>query len=262
MEDGTWAEAEVGTPQGSVISPLLINVYLHYRFDLWTERWRHSEARGNVMCVRYADDILAGFVHEEDAQQFQAEPRARMDKFGLALHPDKTRLIESGSNAAQARSLCGLGKPETFDFLGFTHYCGRNRRGFFQLKRKSQRYRLRTKLKSLTAELRRRMHEPIPEQGRWLAQAVRSYFAYHAVLTNFRRLSAFRYHLGSLWLRTLRARSQKDRMTRVHLHQLTTDFLPSPRILHRWPETRFLVKRPRWKPSARIGPSRLCAGGV
>ena len=212
--------------------------------------------------MRYADDILAGFEHEEDAQRFLAELRARMEEFGLALHPDKTRLIEFGSNAAQDRSLRGLGKPETFDFLGFTHYCSRSRRGFFQLKRKTRRDRLRAKLKSLKVELRRRMHEPIPEQGRWLAQVVRGYFAYHAVPTNFRRLGAFRYHVGGLWLRTLRARSQKDRMTWAHLQQLMSDFLPSPRILHPWPETRFLVKHPRWKPSARIGPARFCAGGM
>jgi hypothetical protein len=236
-------------------------VYLHYSFDLWAEQWRHCKARGNVIYVRYADDILAGFEHEEDAQRFLAELRVRMEKFGLALHPDKTRLIEFGSNAAQDRSFRGLGKPETFDFLGFTHYCGRSRHGFFQLKRKTRRDRLRAKLKSVKTELRRRMHEPIPEQGRWLAQVVRGYFAYHAVPTNFRRLSAFRYHVAFLWLRTLRARSQKDRMTWVHLQKLMADFLPSPRILHPWPESRFLVKHPRWKPSARIGPARLCAGG-
>ena len=262
MADGKWAETEIGTPQGSVISPLLANVYLHYSFDLWAERWRHREARGHVIYVRYADDILAGFEHEEDAQRFLAELRARMEEFGLALHPDKTRLIEFGSNAAQDRSLRGLGKPETFDFLGFTHYCSRSRRGFFQLKRKTRRDRLRAKLKSLKIELRRRKHEPIPEQGRWLAQVVRGYFAYHAVPTNFRCLSAFRYHLGSIWLRALRARSQKDRMTWVHLQNLMTDFVPSPRILHPWPETRFLVKHPRWKPSARMGPARFCAGGM
>ena len=209
-----------------------------------------------------ATRLLAGFEHEEDGQQFLAELRARMEEFGLALHPDKTRLIEFGSEAAESRSLRGLGKPETFEFLGFTHFCSRSRQGFFQLKRKTRRDRLRAKVKILKAELRRRMHEPIPEQGRWLAHVVRGYFAYHAVPTNFRRLSAFRYHIGRLWLRTLRGRSQKDRLTWLHLQQLMTDFLPPPRILHPWPETRFLVTHPRWKPSARMGPARLCPGGA
>jgi RNA-directed DNA polymerase len=262
MEDGKWEATEVGTPQGSVASPLLANVYLHYCFDLWAERWRHREAHGNVIYVRFADDIVVGFEHEADAERFRAALRERMEKFGLALHPEKTRLIEFGSDADRDRSLRGLGKPETFDFLGFTHICGRSRRGFFQLKRKTQRKRMRAKLRALKVELRRRMHEPIPEQGRWLAQVVRGYFAYHAVPTNFRRLSAFRYYLGEQWLRTLRARSQKDRATWQQLHRLMAAFLPIPRIRHPWPETRFLDKYPRWKPSARIGPARFCAGGM
>ena len=183
-----------------------------------------------------------------------------MEKFALSLHPEKTRLIEFGSNADETRSARGMGKPETFNFLGFTHICSRSRRGFFQLKRTTRRDRMRAKLKTLKDELRRRMHEPIPEQGRWLAQVVRGYFAYHAVPTNFRRLSAFRYHISGYWLRTLRARSQKDRLPWVKLQRLVIDFLPKPRIQHPWPDERFLVKHPRWKPSARIGPARFCPG--
>jgi group II intron reverse transcriptase/maturase len=261
-ENGEWSATETGTPQGSVVSPTLANIYLHYSFDLWAERWRHRQARGNVIYVRYADDIVIGFEHEEDAQRFRAELRERLEKFALTLHPEKTRLIEFGSNAAESRSRSGLGKPETFNFLGFTHICSRSRRGFFQLKRKSRRDRMRAKLKALKAELRRRMHEPIPEQGKWLAQVVRGYFAYHAVPTNFRRLNAFRHHIEALWLRTLRARSQKDRVTWVHMQRLAIAFLPPPRIRHPWPDTRFLVTHPRWEPSARIGPARFCAGGV
>jgi hypothetical protein len=209
-----------------------------------------------------ATRLVAGFEHEDDARRFLADLRARLEKFALTLHPDKTRLIAFGSDAAETRSRGGMGKPETFNFLGFTHICSRSRRGFFQLKRKTQRERMRAKLKAIKVELRRRMHEPIPEQGRWLAQVVRGYFAYHAVPTNFRRLSAFRHHIGTLWLRTLRARSQKDRATWERLRCLVAEFLPRPRILHPWPDSRFLVTHPRWEPSARIGPARFCAGGA
>ena len=262
VEDGEWSATEIGTPQGSVISPLLANVYLHYSFDLWAEQWRQRQAQGSVMYVRYADDIVAGFEYEDEATRFLADLRARMEKFALSLHPEKTHLIEFGSNAEETRSARGMGKPETFNFLGFTHISSRSRRGFFQLKRTTRRDRMRAKLKTLKDELRRRMHEPIPEQGRWLAQVIRGYFAYHAVPTNFRRLSAFRYHISGYWMRTLRARSQKDRLTWVKLQRLVTDFLPKPRIQHPWPEERFLVKHPRWKPSARIGPARFCPGGA
>ena len=184
-ENGEWSATETGIPQGSVVSPTLANIYLHYSFDLWAERWRRRQARGNVIYVRYADDIVIGFEHEADAQRFRAELRERLVKFALTPHPEKTRLIEFGGNAAESRSRGGRGKPETFNFLGFTHICSRSRRGFFQLKRKSRRDRMRAKLKALKAELRRRMHEPIPEQGKWLAQVVRGYFAYHAVPTAF-----------------------------------------------------------------------------
>ena len=250
MEDGAITPTEAGTPQGAVASPLLANVYLHYVFDLWAERWRQHHAHGNVIFVRYADDIVCGFEHEADAQRFWAELQQRMEKFALSLHPDKTRLIEFGRFAATNRARRGLGKPETFNFLGFTHICGRSRRGLFQLKRKSRRDRMRAKLRAIKEELRRRMHEPIPQQGQWLRQVVRGYFAYHAVPTNVASLSAFRNHVVDLWRRTLKRRSQKDHTTWDRLARLAADFLPAPRILHPWPDARFAVTHPRWEPNA------------
>jgi len=250
MEDGAITPTEAGTPQGAVASPMLANVYLHYVFDLWAERWRQHHAHGNVIFVRYADDIVCGFEHEADAQRFCAELQPRMEKFALSLHPDKTRLIEFGRFAATNRARRGLGKPETFNFLGFTHICGRSRRGLFQLKRKSRRDRMRAKLRAIKEELRRRMHEPIPQQGQWLRQVVRGYFAYHAVPTNVASLSAFRNHVVDLWRRTLKRRSQKDHTTWDRLARLAADFLPAPRILHPWPDARFAVTHPRWEPNA------------
>jgi group II intron reverse transcriptase/maturase len=262
MEDGQWTPSEAGTPQGAVISPTLANIYLHYAFDLWAEQWRGRNAQGNVILVRFADDIVVGFEHESDAMRFLAELRERLEKFALTLHPEKTRLIEFGRQAAAHRAGRGLGKPETFTFLGFTHICGRSRRGSFLLHRKTRRDRMRAKLRALKAQLKRRMHEPIPQQGRWLAQVVRGYFAYHAVPTNCHRLRAFRYHVTVLWRRTLRRRSQKDWTTWDRISRLVEDYLPLPRILHPWPNARFAVKHPRWEPGARIAPAGICAGGA
>lgn len=245
MEEGVVTETETGTPQGAVVSPTLANVYLHYAFDLWAHRWRQHEARGTVIYVRYADDVVAGFEHEDTAKRFLADLQQRMAKFALSLHPDKTRLIEFGRFAAERRAKRGLGKPETFNFLGFTHIAGRTRNGRFLLIRKTRRDRMRAKLKAIKEELRQRMHDPIPLQGRWLRQVVRGYFAYHAVPTNIRSLSAFRYFVGRQWLRTLRRRSQKDRFSWDRLTRLTADWLPSPRVLHPWPDVRFAVNHPR-----------------
>src|ERR1700730_15098374 len=176
LADGEWSSSEAGTPQGAVVSPTLSNIYLHYTFDLWAEWWRHHEAHGNVIYVRYADDIVAGFEHENDAVRFLADLRERMEKFALSLHPDKTRLIEFGRHAADDRKKRGLGKPETFNFLVFTHICGRSRGGLFSRHRKTRRDRMRAKLRALKGELQRRMHEPIPKQGRWLGQVVGGYY--------------------------------------------------------------------------------------
>jgi RNA-directed DNA polymerase len=250
MEEGVLTPTEAGTPQGAVASPLLANIYLHYVFDLWAQRWRQHHAHGNVILVRYADDIVAGFEHEADAQRFQVDLQQRMEKFALSLHPDKTRLIEFGRCAAENRARRGLGKPATFDFLGFTHICGRSRKGLFQLKRKSRRDRMRAKLRAIKAELRRRMHAPLPQQGRWLRHVVGGYFAYHAVPTNIASLSAFRHHVTDLWRRALKRRSQKDRTTWCRIAALAAAFLPVPRILHPWPDARFAVTHPRWEPGA------------
>jgi group II intron reverse transcriptase/maturase len=241
LEDGIVAVSDKGTGQGSVISPLLANVYLHYVFDLWAERWRRHAATGDTIIVRFADDIVVGFEHEMDARRFWDAMRKRLEDFSLSLHPDKTRLIEFGRFAAARRAQRGLGKPETFKFLGFIFICGRTRKGKFQLKRKSRRDRMRAKLSAVKEELRRRMHQRIPEQGRWLAQVIRGYFAYHAVPTNFSALSAFRYYVMRLWLRTLRRRSQKDNFTLERITKLANDFLPQPKILHPWPSVRFAV---------------------
>jgi RNA-directed DNA polymerase len=245
LEDGVVTESEMGTGQGSVISPLLANVYLHYVFDLWAERWRRREAGGDMIIVRYADDLVVGFEHEADARRFRDAMRARLEEFSLSLHPEKTRLIEFGRRAADRRAQRGLGKPETFKFLGFTFICGRSRRGNFLLTRKSRRDRMRARLKATKEALRRRMHQTIPEQGRWLAQVVRGYFAYHAVPTNYAALGAFRSHVVRLWLGALRRRSQKDGLLWERMQQLADQWLPTPRILHPWPEARFAVKHPR-----------------
>jgi len=190
LEDGIVTVSETGTGQGSVISPLLANIYLHYVLDLWADRWRRREARGDMVIVRFADDFVVGFEHEADAQRFRDALRQRFEEFSLSLHPDKTRLIEFGRHAADRRARAGLGKPETFQFLGFVFFCGKSRRGKFLLHRRSRRDRMRAKLKVIKEGLRERMHQPIPDQGRWLGQVVRGIFAYHAVPTNFRALRA------------------------------------------------------------------------
>jgi RNA-directed DNA polymerase len=262
LEDGIVTASDRGTGQGAVISPLLANVYLHYVLDLWAEGWRRREATGEMIIVRYADDFIIGFQHEADAQRLLDAMRERLREFSLSLHPEKTRLIEFGRFAAENRKRRGLGKPETFDFLGFTFICGKSRRGKFQLIRKTRRDRMRTKLREIKRELRLRMHEPIPKQGKWLANVVGGYFNYHAVPTNRRALMAFRFFVTELWRRTLRRRSQKDGMTWQRMTRLAADWLPPPRVLHPWPTARFAVTHPRWEPYARIGPVRFCAGGA
>src|SRR5258708_6406691 len=255
-------EAEVIFCVQGAISPLLANLYLHYVLDLWAERWRRREAAGDMIIVRYADDFIVGFEHETDARRFLDEMRERLQEFALSLHSEKTRLIEFGRLAAANRKRRGLGKPETFTFLGFTFICSKTRRGKFQIKRKSRRDRMRAKLKAIKQELRRSMHQPIPQQGRWLQQVVTGYFNYHAVPTNGPTLTAFPFHVTNLCRRTLRQRSQKDWTTWERIKRLADDWLPQPRILHPWPERRFAVRHPRWEPYARIGPVRICAGGA
>jgi RNA-directed DNA polymerase len=245
LEDGIVRVSEQGTAQGAVISPLLANIYLHYALDLWAERYRRRAATGDMIIVRYADDFIVGFEHEHDARRFLDALRERLAEFALSLHPEKTRLIEFGRFAADNRQRRGLGKPETFTFLGFTFICGRSKRGRFQIRRKSRRDRMRAKVREVKAELRRRMHQSIPEQGKWLKQVVTGYFNYHAVPTNSPTLAAFRFFVTELWRRALRRRSQTDGMTWTQMTRLADDWLPKPKILHPWPGARFAVTHPR-----------------
>ena len=250
MEDGVVTPAQEGTPQGAVVSPLLANICLHYVFDLWANQWRGRHARGHMILIRYADDIVAGFEYADDAARFQAAMHERLAQFSLSLHPKKTRLIEFGRFAAVNRRRRGAGKPDTFDFLGFTHICGRARNGSFQLKRQTRRDRMRTKLREIKVELRRRMHLSIPQQGQWLGRVVRGFFAYHSVPTNSKRMNAFRHHVVNLWRRTLRWRSQKDRTRWDRIARIANAWLPSPCVLHPWPGVRFAANYPRWEPGA------------
>src|SRR5215467_11835031 len=245
LEDGIVSVSETGTGQGSVISPLLANVYLHYTFDLWAERWRRREATGDMIIVRYADDLAVGFEHESDARRFWDAMRERLQEFSLSLHPEKTRLIEFGRFAADRRAQRGIGKPETFTFLGFVFVCGTSRRGKFLLKRKTRRDRMCVKLKEIKEELRKRMHQPIPEQGAWLKQVVTGFYNYHAVPTNAHALWSFRDEVIRRWQQTLGRRSQNGYLNWTRMTRLADDWLPKPRILHPWPEQRFAVKHPR-----------------
>src|SRR5262245_58047311 len=245
LEDGIVRVSERGTAQGAVISPLLANIYLHYALDLWAECYRRREATGDMIIVRYADDFIVGFEHETDARRFLDALRERLAEFELSLHPGKTRLIEFGRQAEENRRRRGLGKPETFNFLGFTFICSRSRRGKFLIKRKSRRDRTRAKLQAIKRELRRRMHQPIPDQGKWLGQVVRGYFNYHAVPTNGRALAGFRDEIVRGWWRTLTRRSQRHSLIWGQMKKLAVDWLPQPSILHPWPNQRFVVRHPR-----------------
>jgi RNA-directed DNA polymerase len=262
LEDGIVNVSDRGTGQGSVISPLLANIYLHYVLDLWVDRFRKQEARGDMIIVRYADDMIVGFEHEQEALRFLDALKARFEKFALTLHPEKTRLIAFGRFAAARRKERGLGKPETFNFLGFTFICGKSRDGKFLINRKSRRDRMQAKLKEIKKELRSRMHDATSEQGKWLKQVVTGFFNYHAVPTNGRAIAAFHHHVVDLWRRTLRRRSQKDASTWQRIEKIANDWLPKPRILHPWPTQRFVVNHPRWEPYAGKPHVRFCAGGA
>jgi RNA-directed DNA polymerase len=239
IEDGQWSETVQGTAQGASVSPLLANVYLHYVFDLWADRWRRQHARGDVILVRFADDYIAGFQHREDAERFLADLRRRLAEFSLDLAAEKTRLIEFGRFAARDRRARGLGRPETFPFLGFTHICANDRRGRFLLKRITIKKRMRAKLHEVKDELKRRRHHPIPEQGQWLGSVVRGHFAYYAVPGNGHALFAFRGQVARHWHRSLRHRSQRTRLDWERMDRLVTRWLPPARIQHPWPEKRF-----------------------
>ena len=237
LEDGKWMACE-GTPQGGTASPLLANVYLHYVLDLWAEQWRKRHAHGDVVIVRYADDVIVGFQNEQEARRFQQELGERMRSFALELHPEKTTLVRFGRYAAR-RGQGGRGKAGTFNFLGFTHICGKSRRGGYLLVRRTIRKRMQAKLKQIRMELQKRMHQPVLEQGKWLGSVVRGYFAYYAVPTNSVRLGRFRLAVIRAWAHVLRRRSQRSRITRQSMRALAARWLPPTRVRHPWPSERF-----------------------
>jgi RNA-directed DNA polymerase len=240
IEEGEWTATEEGSPQGASISPLLANVYLHYALDLWAQWWRKHQARGDVIIVRWADDFVVGFQYEDDARRFLEELRDRFRKFSLDLHPEKTRLIRFGRFARQdSRRLDGRRKPETFNFLGFTHICSVTRNGKFMVCRTTMKKRLVAKLQGVKAELRKRMHDNLIDQGRWLETVVRGYFQYHAIPGNWKAIWVFRDRVARLWYRTLRRRSQKTCITWERMDRIAKAWLPAARILHPWPEQRF-----------------------
>ena len=241
LEDGARICSEVGTVQGGSISPLLANIYLHYVFDLWLHRWRKRDARGEIVVVRFADDFVIGFEHREDAERLLGELRERCARFGLALHPDKTRLIEFGRHADRNRRGRGDGKPETFNFLGFTHTCSKTRKGQFTVLRETMRPRWQAKLQEVTTELRRRLHVPIPEQGAYLRSVLLGHARYYGVPRNGPRLSAFRFALVRRWHAALRRRSQTARVSWDRMTRLSTHWLPFPRIYHPYPSQRLAL---------------------
>jgi RNA-directed DNA polymerase len=242
IEDGEWSKTEAGTAQGASVSPLLANAYLHYVFDLWADRWRRRNARGDVVLVRFADDYVAGFERREDAERFLVDLRERFAAFGLELHPEKTRLIEFGRFAARDRECRGLRKPETFTFLGFTHICAKDRHGRFKLKRVTSKKKMQAKLKSVKTEMRIRMHHSIPEQGHWLARVLQGHYNYYAVPDNSEALRGFRRRVIWHWRAALARRSQKGQITWRRADRLAERWLPQPRILHPWPGVRFDAK--------------------
>jgi RNA-directed DNA polymerase len=245
MEEGEWSETKTGTPQGAVSSPILANIYLHYAFDLWVDVWRKKCAQGDVVVVRYADDIILGFQHQAEADRFLDKFRERLGKFELELHPDKTRRIEFGRFAEQNRERRGEGKPKTFDFLGFTHISGKNGLGRFMVRRTTIRKRMRAKLQQVKQQLRKRMHDPVSQTGPWLKSVVQGYFNYYAVPGNLASLGVFRDRVLALWWRTLRRRSHTRRISWTRILVLATRWLPQPRALHPFPDARFAATHPR-----------------
>jgi len=239
IEGTDWSDTGKGTPQGAVLSPLLVNVFLHYVFDLWIDQWQKRHARGSCVVIRYADDFVIGFEHEADARACLEALGERLGNFGLKLHPEKTRLIEFGRGSAAQREREGRGKCETFDFLGFTHICGKTRRSKrFALQRITIAKRMRRTLAAIKQQLIRRRHAPVGETGRWLASVIRGWQGYYAVPDNFRRVAQFDAAIARLWLRQLRRRSQRNRWTWERMDRLIRKYLPRPRITHPWPNVR------------------------
>ena len=242
LEEGRWKSSEEGTPQGGSASPLMANIFLHYVFDLWVHQWRKTKARGDVIVVRFADDFVIGFQHRSDAERLHKDLEERFDKFKLRLHPEKTRLIEFGYFAASNRRRRGQGKPETFNFLGFTHICGKKRsNGMFTVYRRTISKRDRAKLKEIKAGLRRRMHLPVPQVGKWLKTVIEGHNRYYGVPSNTQSLSSFRFQVARRWFRSLRRRSQRTRLTWERMYRLIDRWLPPPRIHHPYPLRRLGV---------------------
>jgi RNA-directed DNA polymerase len=239
IENGDLVDTLEGTPQGASVSPLLANVYLHYVFDLWADRWRRQRARGEVIVVRFADDYIVGFQYRDDAERFLAELRTRLAQFNLELAAEKTRLIEFGRFAAERRQKRGLGKPHTFAFLGFTHICAKDRSGRFALRRVTEKERRRAKLKAIKEEQKRRRHLPIPKQGQWLERVVRGHYRYYAVPGNIKAVRTFRDQLQRQWFIALRRRSQRANLGWERRRRLAARWLPPAHILHPWPDARF-----------------------
>ena len=262
LEDGARTRSEKGTPQGGSASPLLANIYLHYVFDLWVQQWRQRQVQGDMIVVRFADDFIVGFKHKSDAERFLAELRERFRKFSLELHPDKTRLLEFGPFAAENRRRKGGGKPETFDFLGFTHICGKKRsNGRFTVLRQTMAKRLQAKLCEVKAELRHRWHDPIPEVGQWLRLVVGGHIRYYGVPMNSPALSVFRFRVGWLWHRALARRSHKGRVTWDRMRRLIDQWLPPARVCHPSSPAPHRRHYLRQEPSAVIPLAGICAGG-
>lgn len=242
LEDGKRMHSDLGTPQGGSASPLLANVYLHYVFDLWAHQWRKKHGGGNIRIIRYADDLVVGFESKRDAERFLADLRERFARFGLELHSTKTRLLEFGRHVTANRRRRGEGKPETFDFLGFTHICGASPKGYFRVERQTMRKRLRAKLRAVKLELKRRRHDPVPEQGTWLRSVLSGYFRYYGVPHNSRSLGVFRDQVIRHWRRALSRRSQKGWISRARMTLLEKRWLPRPTICHPFPIHRFRVR--------------------
>lgn len=241
LEEEGWTRSEVGTVQGGSISPLLANIYLHYVFDLWVQKWRIQQARGDVVVVRFGDDFVVGFQHRFEAKSFLAELRQRLAFFGLELHSGKTRVLEFGRFAAQNRKKRGERKPGTFNFLGFTHICSKTRNGKFTVLRKTMRQRLQRKLKEVYGELRRRMHDPIPKQGSYLQSVVAGHTRYYGVPMNGPSVSVFRKEVCRLWLKVLRRRSHKHNLPWKRMERLIAKWIPLARVCHPYPLVRFGV---------------------
>jgi group II intron reverse transcriptase/maturase len=260
-EDGEWSPTTIGTPQGAIISPLLANVYLHYALDLWAHQWRKKSA-GEMFIIRYADDVIFAFQYRTDAERFRVALAERLRQFGLGLHPEKTRLIEFGRFAGQNRKQRGQGPPETFDFLGMTHICGRSQEGKFQVKRRTVAKRMRARLRAIKVELRKQMHDPVRDTGKWLRSVLTGYYRYHAVPGNLPMMARFRHRVLRLWRHVLIRRGGKRKPTWQKLVPLFKRWLPEATVQHPYPRIRFAVKHPRWEPYAGKPLVRICPGGA